>query len=135
MRLNRFSKEEAENLLNEIREYKDIIELKLTSYNRQIRYKVEDETLQDFLIYCSHIITILVHVIKAYFFFHFKKHEDEKEQWEERRWFYDIVGDEIANSFFRQVEKNHAEKKTIQNLYIEFSHYDNKFPKVETKNL
>jgi hypothetical protein len=129
MRLNRFSKEEAEDLLNEIREYKDIIDLKPTSYNRQIRYKIEDQTLQDFLVYCSHIITTLVHVMRAYFFFHFNKHNDKEEQWEERRWFYDIVGDEIENTFFQQIEKNHAEKKTIQDLYIEFYQYDKQFHK------
>jgi hypothetical protein len=124
MRLNRFSKEEAEDLLKEIVDYKEI-KLKPFPYNGHIRYKIEDETFQDFLVCCCNIMTTLIHVMRAYFFFHFNKHDEE--QWEERRWFYDIVGDEIANTFFQQIEDNQAEKKTIQDLYIEFYQYDKHF--------
>lgn len=121
MRLNRFEKEEAEDLLNEIVEYKEI-DIKPFHYNGQIRYKIEDETLQDFFIYCRNIITTLIHVMRAYFFFHFNKQEEP----EERQWFYNIVGDETANTFFQKIEENQAENKTIQNLYIEFYQHDKK---------
>jgi hypothetical protein len=127
MRLNSFSKEEAEVLLNEIVKIEKI-KIKPFPYNGQIRYKIEDKTLQDFFICCCNIITTLVHVIRAYFFFHFNKHNN-KEQWEERRWFYDVVGDEIANSFFQQIEMNHTQKKkTIQDLYIDFYQHEKQFP-------
>jgi hypothetical protein len=37
-----------------------------------------------------------------------------------------IVGDEIANTFFQKIEANQAENKTIQDLYIEFYQHDKK---------
>ena len=124
MRLNRFSKEDTEDLLNEIVKIEKI-KIKPFYYNGQVRYKIEDQTLQDFLIYCCNIITTLIHVILVYFFFHFNKHNEE--QLEEILWFYDIVGDETANAFFQQIEKNCAEKKTIQDLYIEFYQHGKQF--------
>jgi hypothetical protein len=50
---------------------------------------------------------------------------------DERKWFYDILGDETANTFFQQIEENQAEKKTIRDLYIEFYQYDKQFPNYE----
>jgi hypothetical protein len=122
MRLNRFSREEAKDLLNEIREYKDI-ELKPISYNGHIKYKIKDETLQDFLIYCSNIITTLVQVMRVYFFFIKKQRQKEAIQW-----FYNILGDEAATMFFTKIDKNRAKKKSLEDLYIEFYQYDNQFP-------
>jgi hypothetical protein len=85
MRLNRFSKEDTDDLLNEIVKIEKI-KIKPFPHNGQIRYRIEDQTFQDFLVYCCNIITTLIHVLGAYFFFHFNK-DNDKEQWEERQWF------------------------------------------------
>jgi hypothetical protein len=122
MRLNRFEKSEPEELINEIVKYKEI-KIERFLYNGQIRYKIIDETLQEFLIYCCYIITSLVQVMRAYFFLFNRQGEPE-----ERRWFYDIVGDHTANIFFQKIEENRVEKKTIKDLYIEFYQYDKQFP-------
>jgi hypothetical protein len=102
-------KEETEDLLNEIREYKDIIELKPTSYNGQTKYKIKDETLQDFLIYCSNIITTLVQVMRVYFFFIKKQRQKEAIQW-----FYDILGDEAATMFFTKIDKIEQKRSQLK---------------------
>jgi hypothetical protein len=122
IRLNRFGKEEANDLLNEINTYKDI-ELIPISYNGRIKYKIKDETLQDFLIYCSNIITTLVHVMRAYFFFIKKQRQKEAIQW-----FYNIFGDEAATMFFTKIDENKAKRKSLEDLYIEFYQHDKQFP-------
>jgi hypothetical protein len=122
MRLNRFEKDETDEIMNEIAKYKEI-ELERFLYNGKIRYKIVDKTLKEFLIYCCNIITTLVQVMRAYFFLFNKQGEPD-----ERQWFYDILGDETANAFFQQIEENQAEKKTIRDLYIEFHQYDKQFP-------
>ena len=122
MRLNRFEKDETDEIMNEIAKYNEI-ELERFLYNGKIRYKIVDKTLKEFLIYCCNIITTLVQVMRAYFFLFNKQGEPD-----ERQWFYDIVGDETANAFFQQIEENQAEKKTIRDLYIEFHQYDKQFP-------
>ena len=122
MRLNRFEKDETDEIMNEIAKYKEI-ELERFLYNGKIRYKIIDKTLKKFLIYCCNIITTLVQVMRAYFFLFNKQGETD-----ERQWYYDILGDETAIVFFQQIEENQAEKKTIRDLYIEFYQYDKQFP-------
>ena len=125
MRANRFERKEAEELMNEIVKYKEI-ESTPFLYKEKIRYKIVDKVLNEFLIYCCNIITTLVQVMRAYFFIFNKQGEPD-----ERKWFYDILGDETANAFFQQIEENQAEKKTIKDLYIEFYQYDKQFPNDE----
>ena len=125
MRANRFERKKTEELMNEIVKYKEI-ELTPFLYKEKIRYKIVDGILNEFLIYCCNIITTLVQVMRAYFFLFNKQGEPD-----ERKWFYDILGDETANAFFQQIEENQAEKKTIKNLYIEFYQYDKQFPNDE----
>jgi hypothetical protein len=122
MRLNRFEKDETDEIMSEIAKYKEV-KLERFLHNGKIRYKIVDEALKEFLIYCCNIITTLIQVMRAYFFLFNKQGEPD-----ERQWFYDIVGDETANAFFRQIEDNKAEKKIIRDLYIEFYQYDKRFP-------
>ena len=122
MRSNRFEKDETDEIINEIAKYNDI-KLERFLYNGKIRYKIVDKTLKEFLSYCCNIITTLVQVMRAYFFLFNKQGEPD-----ERQWFYDIIGDETANTFFQLIEENKAEKKTIRDLYIEFHQYDKQFP-------
>ena len=108
MRLNRFEKDEIDEIMNEIAEYNEI-ELERFLYNGKIRYKIVDKTLEEFLSYCCNIITTLVQVMRVNFFLFNKQGEPD-----ERQWFYDIAGDETANAFFQLIEENEAEKKTIR---------------------
>jgi hypothetical protein len=117
--LNKFTKSEIENMLEELKKNKDIIFNTVIGNDGKVRYIIADSVLKDLLIWCCNILRDFVSMMIQYWFILSKSPKSE-----ERRWFSFIVGEDFAINLFQKIEENRVRKKTIKDLYIEY-HFKN----------
>ena len=111
---NRFTKQDIEEIIEEIENNQDIQLGKIMERESDIRYDLKDNDLKDFILSCYDILSNFLYLIEQYWFILSKKPKPE-----ETKWYYFIVGDTHAIKFFQKIEENRAKKKTVKDLYIE----------------
>jgi len=118
--LNRFTPEEAKQMIEELEKKDDITFRKSVQNDGQIRYYLEDEGLKDLLIDCFAILQAAIEIMQQYWYIFSKT--PLKEEFE---WYRKVVGEQISAGFFLEIESNRTDKKTIKDLCLEYNsqHY------------
>lgn len=141
----RFTRLEIKKIINEIREKDDIQLRPVIGKDGKMRYVIDDNELRELLSWSMQILTNYLFLMQLYWLITstIPKNKDE------RQWFREVVGDDLATQFFGEIDENRRNRRTIQDLYIEnVWHYSidsqpaNKiirdeervFPKIFTKN-
>ena len=112
---NRFTKLEIGEMFEELKKYKDIILKPAFGSDGKVRYNIEDDVLEELLIWCFNILRSFVRMMIQYWFI-----LDKKPKREEAQWFNFVVGEKAVIDLFTKIDKNRVEKKTTRELYIEY---------------
>ena len=123
--LNRFTKKEMEDMIEELKKYKDIPFRPIIGHEKRLRYDLEDDerydleddVLKKLLIWCCNILTFSIELMEQYWFILSKIPTSE-----ERSWYHFIKGDQKATQFFTKIQDNRQNRRTIKDLYIELHH-------------
>jgi hypothetical protein len=118
LRINRFTRSEIGEMLEDLKKNKDIILRSTIGTNgKEERYYIEDDGLKELFIWCYNILKNFVNMMKQYWYILGKKPKPE-----ETEWFSFIVGENVAVDVFTKIEDNKAskKKKTIRELFAEY---------------
>jgi DNA-binding HxlR family transcriptional regulator len=121
---NRFSSDERDRMFREItsighKHHEIPMNKILSSDEKEIGYRINDDILQYFLYWCVEVLVALIRRMEKEWYLLTKKPKKD-----EKNWAYFVCGKDYLTYLFMKIEENKSTKKTVKELFISYFYQD-----------